>query len=309
MKVSIKIMLSLVVSAILLSGIAFAETGHYPLGVEGIKAATLPPPGMYLRIYNSFYTANELKDSGGDDSVVGLDLDAFAFVPRFIWITEHKFLGADYGMDALIPFVATDAQVSPPGTSMSDSDFCYGDLFVEPIDLAWHEERYDIGAAFGVWMPTGKYNKATADSPLNEMVSAGKDFWTYMFTLGGTYYLDEEKTWSASILSRYEIHSRKDHTDVKPGQNILFEWGVAKTIYQFLDVGVVGYSQWQLTSDSGSDVTWDKGVHDRVSAIGPEFLLFMPSNKAFLSFRALWEYSAVDRPEGTTLTLTFTQIF
>ena len=43
-----------------LFGTAFAqETGHYVNGVEGIKAATLPPPGFYYRLYNVFYNADD----------------------------------------------------------------------------------------------------------------------------------------------------------------------------------------------------------------------------------------------------------
>ena len=30
-------------------------TAHYVPGAEGIKAASLPPPGFYVRDYNSFY--------------------------------------------------------------------------------------------------------------------------------------------------------------------------------------------------------------------------------------------------------------
>jgi hypothetical protein len=294
------VMVVLVVAGLLLVTQVSGETGHYPLGSEGIKGATLPPPGLYLKTYTSFYTANSLRDRSGKDDGSGLDLDALAIVPRLVYMTDHKILGADYGMDVLIPFVQTDLELDTYGVKFND--FCWGDLFVEPIDLAWHGDRYDIGAAFGVWMPTGKYNK-------NNPASPGKDFWTTMFTLGGTYYLDEEKSWSASILGRYEIHSYKDHTDVKPGQNVLFEWGVGKTIEKVWEVGVAGYAQWQLTDDKGSDVTYDAGVHDRVAAIGPEVTVFIPPAKVFLSLRTLFEFSAVDRPEGTTTTLTVIKIF
>ena len=99
---------------------------------------------------------------------------------------------------------------------LKDHDTCVGDFFFEPIDLAWHGSWYDIGAAYGLWMPTGKYDKTNPASP-------GKDFWTHMFTLGSTVYFDPEKTIHASILGRYEIHCEKDHTDVQPGQNMLFE--------------------------------------------------------------------------------------
>jgi len=300
MRVSSKIVLIAAVAAGVLSGTVAGETGHYPLGSEGIKAASLPPPGWYLKTYTTFYTANVWRDSSGDNDGRGLDLDVLAIAPRLIWMTGQKILGADYGMDVLVPLIQTDLEMDT--VNFKQNDFCVGDIFVEPIDLAWHGDRYDIGAAYGLWMPTGKYNT-------NNPASPGKDFWTSMFTLGGTYYFDEEKTWSASILGRYEIHSKKDHTDVKPGQNVLFEWGVGKTLAKVWDVGVAGYAQWQLTDDHGSDVMWDKGVHDRVAAIGPEVSLFIPPVKTAISVRALWEFSAVDRPAGTTVTLTLVKIF
>ena len=300
MRNPIKMVLLVVTLVGIIGGAAFGETGHYPLGSEGIKAATLPPPGKYLRTYISYYSANVLRNSQGNNAGVGLDLDALAVVPRFVWMTDQKVFGADYGMDMLLPLIYTDFELDTFG--FKQHDFCFGDLFVEPIDLIWRQERYDIAAAFGLWMPTGKYDKTNPASP-------GKDFWTSMFTFGGTYYMDPEKTCTASILGRYEIHSDKDHTDVRPGQNILFEWGVGKAFAKVWEAGVVGYAQWQLTDDSGSDVTWDKSLHDRVAAIGPEVSVFIPPMKTFISLRALWEFSAVDRPEGTTVTLTATKIF
>ena len=293
-----RFVLAAVVLVGLLWGPALAgNTGHYPLGSEGIKAATLPPPGLYLRTYSSYFTAGDLIDDHGKDSGADFNVSSFAVVPRLIWMTDKKILGADYGMDMLIPFVCVDFEL---GGVQSNNDMCYGDICIEPVDLAWHGDNYDIGAALAVWIPTGKYNVSNPASP-------GKDFWSTMFTLGGTYYLDPEKTWSASILSRYEIHSTKDHTEDRPGNNLLFEWGVAKSYAKGCDIGLVGYNQWQLTDDKGADS--DTGVHDRIAAIGPEISVFVPTCKAFVSLRALREFSAIDRPEGTTVTLTVTKIF
>jgi len=281
-----------------------AETGHYPLGVEGIKAATLPPPGLYLRNYLYYYNSDVYRDRGGNNNGADLDLDALVIAPRLVWITDQKILGADYGMDIFVPLVQTDLEIDTPVGRGKFNDFCIGDIGIEPIDLAWHGDCYDLGAAFAVWLPTGKYNK-------NNPASPGKDFWTTMFTFGGTYYFDEEKTWSASLLSRYEIHSYKDHTDVRPGQNILFEWGIGKTIKKIWEVGVAGYSQWQISSDDGKDAkyVYDTSVHDRVSAIGPEASVFLPPLKMQIVARCLFEFSAVDRPEGVTTTVMLMKIF
>lgn len=273
---------------------AFAgETGHYVSGSEGIRAATLPPPGIYYRMYNVFYSA----DKNGD----GFDVNVYAIANRIVWISDIKILGADYGVDMTIPLIYTDIEIEENG--VDDDQFGLGDIWIEPLLLSWHGPSYAISFGLGAYVPTGEYDKSRPASP-------GKDFWTGMLTLGGTYYLDAEKTWSVSILNRYEVHSEKDETDVKPGNDFHFEWGIGKTLAKVWDVGLVGYCHWQVTDDSGSDVPdEEKSVHDRVFAIGPEVSTFINCARLFISFRSEWEFDAKDRPEGTVMTLTLTKIF
>jgi len=283
-------------------GLVFAgETGHYVNGVEGLKCASLPPPGFYWRLYNVFYSADTMMDKDGDEiENLGFDLSVYALVNRFIWISDMKILGGYYGADMIIPANYKNIEVSARG--VDDDKFALGDIVIEPILLSWHGARYDASFAFGLYLPTGEYEE-------NDMASPGKDFWTGMFTLGGTYYFDAKKTWAASILSRYEIHSEKDEQDITPGNDFHFEWGVSKNLFQAWDVGVTGYCQWQVTDDSGADAVWDQSIHDRVFAVGPEANLFVPSVKLFASLRSLWEFGAVDRPEGMVTTLTLTKMF
>ncbi len=291
----------------ILSGGAFAgEAGtHYVNGVEGLKAASLPPPGFYYRMYNVLYTADALTDDNGDEiDAINFDVSVFANVHRLIWMSNYKIWGADFGADIIIPLINTDIEVKAKGgpTLTDDSQFSLGDICLEPFLLSWHGPRYDAAAALAVYIPTGDYDKTEAASP-------GKDMWTGMFTLGGTLYFDAEKTWSASILGRYETHSEQGDRDVTYGDDFHFEWGVAKTFNKFWDVGLAGYSQWQISDDSGSDVTWDKSVHDTIHAIGPEVNIFAPSWKLFVSLRILGEFGAEDRSEGNITTLTLTKIF
>ena len=284
-----------------LSGIAFAsETGHYVNGGEGIKAATLPPPGFYYRMYNVFYNADTLTDKDGNKLDVGFDLSVYSLVNRFVWISNMKILGADLGVTAVIPLVYTDIEIKALG--IKDDKFSLGDIAVEPFVLSWHGPRYDAVFGLAVYIPTGEYDR-------NKPASPGKDFWTGMVSIGGTCYFDAEKTWSASILGRYEIHSEKDETDVRPGDDFHFEWGIGKTLAKIWDVGLTGYCQWQVTDDRGSDVTWDKSVHDRVYAVGPEVSVFIPPARLSVSLRSQWEFGAEDRPEGNITTLIFTKIF
>lgn len=281
---------------------AFAgETGHYVNGVEGIKAATLPPAGSKCyRMYHVFYNADTLMDPDGNELEIGFDVNVYALVNRFVWITNQKILGADFGFDVIIPLIYTDIKISALG--VDDDQFGLGDIAVEPFILSWHGPRYDASFALAAYIPTGDYD-------MNEPASPGKDFWTGMITLGGTVYFDAARTWSASILSRYEIHSEKDDTDVTPGNDFHFEWGIGKTLAKIWDVGLTGYCQWQVTDDSGSGVWWDKSDHDSVYAVGPEVVVFIPPATLFVSLRSQWEFEAVDRPEGNVTTLTLTKVF
>src|SRR3974377_78210 len=76
-------------------------TAHYVPGFEGIKGASLPPPGAYFRDYNLAYHATRAKDSAGN-SAGPANLNSFFYgnVPRVIWITDTKVLGGLVGVDA-----------------------------------------------------------------------------------------------------------------------------------------------------------------------------------------------------------------
>lgn len=276
------------------------ETGHYVSGVEGIRAATLPPPGMYWRMYSVLYDASDLVGKDGEELPVGFDLSVFALVNRFIWITDYKILGADFGMDLIVPVLNTDIKISALG--VEDDQFALGDITIEPFVLAWHGPRYDAAFGIALYMPTGDYD-------IKEPASAGKDMWTTMLTLGGTYYFDRKKTLSASILSRYEIHSEKDERNITPGDDFHFEWGIGKNINKVWDLGITGYCHWQVTDDDGDDVAWDRGVHDQVFSVGPEVGFFYPPGMLGVSLRSQWEFEAEDRSEGMVHCLTFTKIF
>ncbi len=281
----------LFIVATLLVACPFVQAqAHYPAGVEGIKAATLPPPGWYFRDYNYFYWSDDFP--GGPPE---FDLFAYVQAPRVIWISPFQVLGGYYGADILVPFVHTDIEIGP----FQEDDFGLGDIFLEPITLSWHGPRYDFAVGYGVWMPTGDFDVDHPSSP-------GKGFWTHMLTAGGTWYFDEAKTWAVSALNRYEINHENSDTDITPGQVWTLEAGVSKTLGKFYDVGVVGYYQAQTTADSGPGS--DDGKDSTVS-IGPEFNAFFPKLGLFASARYFYELKSHDRPEGHTVNLTLTKIF
>ncbi len=298
-KLALMVLLAVLALTVSTGSLLAGEKGHYVPGVEGIKAASLPPPGVYWRSYNIFYNSSSLRDGNGDELPVNFDVSVFATANRFIWMTDKKVLGGFFGVDAIIPLVSTDIKIG--AMHVDDSQFALGDIFFEST-LSWHGPRYDVGLGLGWYAPTGKYDKT-------EPASAGMDFWTTMLTFGATAYLDQGRLWTLSALGRYEINSEKGDTKIKPGQEFLFEYGLSRTVAKIWDLGLSGYCLWQVTDDSGADMNWDASVHDRVFSIGPEASVFIPPAKAFLSLRTLFEAGARDRTQGNTVTVTFTKIF
>lgn len=271
-------------------------TAHYVPGVEGIKAASLPPPGWYLRDYNVGYYSTRVNNGKGDSSgPPNFRVGNYANVPRLLWISETQLLGGFVGVDALVPFTYQSVRAG----GYDHSSFGIGDMFAEST-LSWHLQQFDFSGAFGVWMPTGKSSKPPTTDP-------GLDYWTPMWTAGATWYLDTNKTWAVSALCRYEVNTESDKTHVTTGNAFTLEWGVSKTLGKIYDVGLVGYYQQKLTGDSGPSAY--QRPNDRVAALGPEVCVAFPKQMFFVSLRYFNEFMAENRATGATFTLTLTKRF
>jgi hypothetical protein len=281
------------------------ETAPYPNGTSGLKAGTVPPPGYYWLMYNRLWRADRsigpdgepAVDAGGDP--IDLRLSAYANVHRFLHSTDCKILGANFSWNFVIPVVYIDADIQNFG--MHDSDLRIADMNVEPFVIEWHEPSFDFGYVYGFFAPTAARDDTHPALP-------GKKHWTHYVGAAGTYYFDEEREWSASFLSRYEIAGRREDKDITAGDNFSFEWGIARNFDKACDVGVSGYCSWQLTLDRGADVTYTN-VLDRIFGIGPEINYFSMKHKLGINLRYWWEFGARDRPEGSITTLTLVKAF
>ena len=268
-------------------------SAHYVPGSEGLSAATLPPPGFWLRDYNWFYYADQANDASGNKTP-GQNPKAiiYANVPRLLWITDVQVLGGYLGVDALVPVAYKSLKAGP----FDDATFGVSDPFVEGTWSA-HIKQFDFALGFGVWMPTENFN---AQNP----TWAGLGYWDYMFTAGLTWYPDEQKKWSLSALNRYEINAQQDDTGMTPGQVYTVEGGIGYGISKIVTLGAVGYYQQQTTISTGGNSSRERG---RVAAIGPEIATFFPSAMLGVSVRYEYEFLAESRLQGHTAMLTITK--
>ena len=278
---------SLAVGAMMLMGMAAPNTAwsqaHYTPGLEGIQGASLPPPGVYGLLYGVNYNINSFRAPETSDRLPGRNKGTvFALAGRMVWVTNQKVLGADYGMEAIVPFQRTALTVEAAGASDTRSGF--GDIFLGPVILGWHGARWDALAALGWWLDTGSTGK---------LASPGKGYKSLMLTGGGTYYFDDARTLSVSGLMRWERHGR-DKYDIRQGDSTTLEWGIGKKVGP-VQLGLVGYDQWQTSSDKGPGVI--QGSKFSKHAIGAE-VIYPLSQKTILkgAFYQEWKVNAGRTP-------------
>jgi len=303
MKANLRVFCVLFGIACMLMGFASnasALGGGFTPGAEGVLAASVPPPGFHYRMYNVYYGADTLKDDNGNEIPIGFDVKVLAEAHRLVWITSKKLFGADYGMSTIIPILGVNLNIDAAG--VNDGDVGLGDIFIEPLVLAWHKERFDIGLGLGVNLPTGHFDEF---SPAN----VGANCFSGVLTLGPTFYFDQEKSWSASFLTRTVVYGEQDDTDFTPGDELFIEWGIGKQFPPKKGVlirpGICGYDYWQLSEDDGPGVIDDKG---QVHAIGAEINFFwLPPHLYQVNLRVMQEFSAEDESEGTKAVLTLTK--
>jgi hypothetical protein len=175
-----------------------------------------------------------------------------------------------------------------------------GDVYLGPLVLGWHGSNWDAVAAAGMWFDTG--NSDSISKP-------GNGYKSTMLTGGGTYYFDAAKKWTGSALVRYELNSAND-AGFEPGDQVTMEWGFAKSVGP-VQVGVVGYDQWQTSKDSGTLASGNKSARH---AIGAE-VVYPLMKEAGVMLKAAYynEYSAKGgtkpEPKGSTLRFTFVKAF
>ncbi len=318
------------------TGANAAEIGHFAPGVLGIRDFSVPEPGLYGVLYNYYYSTDRLNDADGNrvDSItispgpgpgvtldLEVDVDVYAIAPTLIWVSSKKFLGAKYA--AYISPSFSDSSVaaslttaSGTGRSAEGSQFDAADLFVQPLWLGWTQEHWDFALGYGFYAPTGRYGTETVDLPIVGPITVeasdniGLGFWAHQFQGAASWYPWVDRRMAVVGALTYEINDNKEDFDLTPGDVLTFSWGVDQYLpvradqSLLLDVGLAGYSSWQVSNDSGADAAIP-AVKDEVHAVGVQIgLTHVPTNMA-LTFHYFNEFSSKDRFQGESVGLNF----
>ena len=180
------------------------------------------------------------------------------------------------------------------------------DTWVQPVTLGWTSKRVDFYAGYAFMAPTGRYAAGASDN-------VGSGYWGNHFVTGTTFYLTKNKGTSANLFTDWEFHGSRGTgtgTAVTPGQAFTTEWGLGqvlplkKDFSRLLQVGVIGYDQWQVSNNGGllsPNIPASAFPYYSVHAIGFQTNFILPVKALNFFFKFEDEYRAFARPEGRTI--------
>jgi hypothetical protein len=290
-----------------------SEIGHFSPAVMRPRDMTVPEHGAYAALYNTFYTTDTYKDRngakaetisiGGTPVNIDVNVNSFMSIPMFLYVTNFKVLGANYGFFAMQPFGNMSVgsalhTTAGRGLSTDNSSFDIGDTFIQPVWLGWNVPQGQLALGYGFYAPTGKYET-------NSTSNVGLGFWTNQFQAAGTYYLDPHEHTAFTASLTYELHGEKEGTQVTPGDDLSFSLAADHMKKLAKDwagnAGLSFYGQWQIADDNGGP---NPTVHDQVFGAGLNVGLTYLPWKTQIDFHWMQEFEAVDRFEGNFFTLT-----
>jgi hypothetical protein len=269
------------------------DLGHKTLGTIGLEAGSAPPPGLALSDRFAFYRADELRDRHG--AVVPIDQLRLRVFANVIGVSAAIALPE-------VPALLLAATVAGPVAHVRlDSDDLRAsvdrlgvtDVFVQPLKLAWHTERFDAVAGYALYIPTGLF-RLRGDAGLT------KGHFTHEFSSGGALRLGPGGLLFASALFSYELNLRKQGLDLTRGDTVQGQGGLGvKLLGGLVQAGVAGYALWQVEDDRGADLPEIlRGARDRAFGIGPEVVVAVPPLRMRLRVRFEHELGIRSRPAG-----------
>lgn len=237
--------------------------GVYPAGMSATNSGVTPESGFSYSNLLAIYSRDKFVGTDGEllatgEQSVVMDLNSF------VWVSRRRIMGARFSMSATLPIANNSLTSDVTGPLSGGQGFA--DSYYQPFILGWNTERADVRAVYGFLAPTGKFEEGANDN-------VGSGYWTHALSSGQTFYLTKNRATSVSAFQMYEIHTTQASTQIHPGQTLNLDYSVMQAFSVGRDlrlqVGLVGYHQWQITDKTGPAITPEQAnAHYKVNALG-----------------------------------------
>jgi hypothetical protein len=302
------------------------QKGQWVPGQFGLNAGVIPDPGITYANLALNYSSSQLNDSNGN-RVSGISGTYGFWVDEniFYYVPKHKILGGYFMPYVALNYASGELVADITGTNLTGGGGGSGfaDMFVEPLNIGWHiAKRVDFNVGYAFTAPTGRYTAGASNN-------VGSGYWGNDITSGTTLYITKNHGTTANLATAWEIHGQRTVASVPagqvskitPGQAFTDEWGIGqvlplkKNMSQLAQLGLVGYDQWQVSSDGGTylvagfPVAASNVPYYSVHGIGVQANYILPAKDFSALFKYYDEYSAKARPKGRTFVFGFSWTF
>lgn len=282
------------------AGNAFAQTqtpltGHYPPGQSGLRGASTPERGLAYTNFNRFFSNLQVVDASGA-SAQSLDELRYANISMLAWTTDWQVFGMRYGAVVGVPF--STGNLRPNAQDLASTELGLGDVLITPLALYGKTARTDFQVQLTLWSASGRFSPGAYDN-------RGTGFQALVYSFGGVFYPGGNRDdWSVSAIARLEQNFEQDGSGIRPGDDLVIDWGVGKIVrirQVAVDLGVSGFAAWQISSQTGASTTTDIGRY-RLFGVGPEASLPI-TDRISMRARAHWEFGARNIVSGNNFWL------
>ena len=273
--------------------------GVYPVGMSATNSGVTPEPEFTYSNVFIFFSRDEEKGPHGEILATGQN-SILMDMNSFVWVSNEEIArlgGAVFSASATLP-IANNSLTSDVNGALSGGGG-FADSYYQPFILGWRKQRFAIRAIYGFLAPTGRFG-AGANT------NVGSGYWTSVVASGQTIYLNQSKATALSAFQMYEFHGTQQGTMVHPGQTFNLDYSLTHTFplqrSLRLQLGLVGYGQWQTTDKHGPNITPEQAAaHYKVNALGFAANAVLPEQKASIGVKYFREFECRSTFQGYTL--------
>jgi hypothetical protein len=270
--------------------------------MSATNSGVTPEAGVSYVNQFLFYSRDEAKGPNGEVLATGQN-SVMMDMNSLVWVSKGKidFLGGPlFSMSATIP-IANNSLTSDTEGGISGGGGL-ADSYYQPFILGWRKKRADIRAVYGFLAPSGRFNVGASNN-------VGSGYWTHAFSSGQTFYLNASRATAFSAFQMYEIHTTQHGTQIHPGDTLNLDYSLTHVLSLRRDlnlqVGLVGYEQWQLTDKTGPSITpAQSSAHYRVNALGFGSSLVLPERKVNVGVKYFKEFEDRSTFQGYSFQIT-----
>jgi hypothetical protein len=273
--------------------------GVYPVGMNATNSGVTPEAGITYSNLFVFFSRDEEKGPHGEILATGQN-SIIIDMNSFVWVSKKNigFLGgAVFSASATLPIANNSLTSDLRGAISGGGGFA--DSYYQPFILGWRKQRVAIRAIYGFLAPTGRFS-AGANT------NVGSGYWTSVVASGQTIYLNPSKATALSAFQMYEFHGTQEGTMVHPGQTFNLDYSLTHTFplqrSLRLQLGLVGYGQWQTTDKHGPNITPEQAAaHYKANALGLAANAVLPEQKVSVGVKYFREFECRSTYQGYTL--------